>query len=220
MHPHCECICPIELAPALLSKPHTWTCVIRGRSLCRNMIRAGHSPRLVQHLDSMHQRCCQTCGPQLGHWRERGVRQMYSSLSLGAAGPGGVAVLSEDRERVLCRGWRDEGDGDGTFRPIRTQKSPPCRRRRKSSAPPLTLRSSRHRAIRKSLPRSRARLHTFQRLPATKKEPAPMPRAKLPACSSVSPAPMPAFAARPKPRSCPRWFTISTSFATTLRPTP
>jgi hypothetical protein len=31
---------------------------------------------------------------------------------------------------------------------------------------------------------------------------------------------MPAFAARPKPRSCPRWFTISTSFATTLRPTP
>jgi hypothetical protein len=45
-----------------------------------------------------------------------------------------------------------------------------------------------------------------------------MPHAKLTACSSVSPAPMPAFAARPKLRSRPRWFTISTSFATASRP--
>jgi hypothetical protein len=53
-----------------------------------------------------------------------------------------------------------------------------------------------------------------------KKELAPMPHAKLTACSSVSPAPTPAFAARPKLRSRPRWFTISTSFATASRPTP
>src|ERR1700719_1757259 len=36
---------------------------------------------------------------------------MSSSPSLGA---GGLTVLSEDGERVLCRGWRDDGDGDRT----------------------------------------------------------------------------------------------------------
>jgi hypothetical protein len=37
---------------------------------------------------------------------------MNLSLSLGAGGTGGLAVLCEDGERVLCRGWRDDGDGD------------------------------------------------------------------------------------------------------------
>src|ERR1700730_12603010 len=37
---------------------------------------------------------------------------MDLSLSLGAGGPGGLAVVSEDGERVLCRGWRDDGGGD------------------------------------------------------------------------------------------------------------
>ena len=36
---------------------------------------------------------------------------MNLSPSLGA---GGLTVLSEDGERVLCRGWRDDGDGDRT----------------------------------------------------------------------------------------------------------
>jgi serine/threonine protein kinase len=39
---------------------------------------------------------------------------MNLSSSLGAGGPGGLAVLCEDGERVLCRGWHDEGDGDRT----------------------------------------------------------------------------------------------------------
>ncbi len=39
---------------------------------------------------------------------------MNLPLSLGAGGLGGLAVLSEDSERVLCRGWRDETDGDRT----------------------------------------------------------------------------------------------------------
>ena len=39
---------------------------------------------------------------------------MNLSASLGAGGPGGLAVLCEDGERVLCRGWHDEGDGDRT----------------------------------------------------------------------------------------------------------
>ena len=34
------------------------------------------------------------------------------NLSLGAGGAGGFSVLCEDGERVLCRGWRDDGDGD------------------------------------------------------------------------------------------------------------
>src|SRR5260370_26981611 len=37
---------------------------------------------------------------------------MNLSVSLGAGGAGGLAVLCEDGERVLCRGWRDDGDGD------------------------------------------------------------------------------------------------------------
>src|SRR6202166_1467696 len=39
---------------------------------------------------------------------------MNSSSSLGAGGVGSLTVLSEDGERVLCRGWRDDGDGDRT----------------------------------------------------------------------------------------------------------
>jgi serine/threonine protein kinase len=38
---------------------------------------------------------------------------MDLSTSL-AAGPGKLTVLSEDGERVLCRGWRDDGDGERT----------------------------------------------------------------------------------------------------------
>src|SRR3981189_1216201 len=37
---------------------------------------------------------------------------MDLTLSLGTDGAGGLAVLCEDGERVLCRGWRDNGDGD------------------------------------------------------------------------------------------------------------
>ncbi len=37
---------------------------------------------------------------------------MNLSLSLGAGGTGDLTVLCEDGERVLCRGWRDDGDGD------------------------------------------------------------------------------------------------------------
>src|SRR5437588_8061876 len=37
---------------------------------------------------------------------------MNLSLSLGTNGAGGLAVLCEDGERVLCRGWRDDGGGD------------------------------------------------------------------------------------------------------------
>ena len=37
---------------------------------------------------------------------------MNLSLSLGTGGTGGFTVLSEDGERVLCRGWRDDGGGD------------------------------------------------------------------------------------------------------------
>ncbi len=39
---------------------------------------------------------------------------MNLSSSLGAGGDSTLEVLSEDGERVLCRGWRDEGDGDRT----------------------------------------------------------------------------------------------------------
>jgi PAS domain S-box-containing protein len=39
---------------------------------------------------------------------------MNLSSSLGAGGPGSLAVLWEDGERVLCRGWRHDGDGDRT----------------------------------------------------------------------------------------------------------
>jgi PAS domain S-box-containing protein len=50
--------------------------------------------------------------PKLDDWRERGVRQMNLSSLLGPGGDGSLEVLSEDSERVLCRGWRDDGDGD------------------------------------------------------------------------------------------------------------
>src|ERR1700681_2828145 len=39
---------------------------------------------------------------------------MNLSPSLGAGGVSRLTVLSQDGERVLCRGWRDDGDGDGT----------------------------------------------------------------------------------------------------------
>src|SRR3984893_5254374 len=39
---------------------------------------------------------------------------MNLSPSLGASGVSRLTVLLEDGERVLCRGWRDDGDGDGT----------------------------------------------------------------------------------------------------------
>ena len=39
---------------------------------------------------------------------------MNLSSSLGAGGADSLTVLSEDGERVLCRGWRDDGDGDRT----------------------------------------------------------------------------------------------------------
>jgi len=39
---------------------------------------------------------------------------MNLSPSLGAGGVSRLTVLLEDRERVLCRGWRDDGGGDGT----------------------------------------------------------------------------------------------------------
>src|SRR6195256_3499764 len=37
---------------------------------------------------------------------------MNLSLFLGTDGAGGLALLCEDGERVLCRGWRDDGNGD------------------------------------------------------------------------------------------------------------
>jgi PAS domain S-box-containing protein len=39
---------------------------------------------------------------------------MNLSPSLGAGGISRLTVLLEDGERVLCRGWREDGDGDGT----------------------------------------------------------------------------------------------------------
>jgi hypothetical protein len=39
---------------------------------------------------------------------------MNLSPSLGAGGVSRLTVLLEDGERVLCRGWRDHGDGHGT----------------------------------------------------------------------------------------------------------
>jgi PAS domain S-box-containing protein len=39
---------------------------------------------------------------------------MNLSSSLGAGGAGSLAVLWEDGERVLCRGWRDDGNGERT----------------------------------------------------------------------------------------------------------
>ena len=39
---------------------------------------------------------------------------MNLSPSLGAGGISRLTVLLEDGERVLCRGWRDDGNGDGT----------------------------------------------------------------------------------------------------------
>src|ERR1700716_1026900 len=39
---------------------------------------------------------------------------MNLSPLLGAGGVSRLTVLSEDGERVLCRGWRDDGDGEGT----------------------------------------------------------------------------------------------------------
>src|SRR6195256_6257081 len=37
---------------------------------------------------------------------------MNLSLSRGTDGAGGLTLLCEDGERVLCRGWRDDGNGD------------------------------------------------------------------------------------------------------------
>src|SRR5216683_886977 len=42
------------------------------------------------------------------------VGQMHLPSSLGAGAPSSLAVLWEDGERVLCRGWRDDGDADRT----------------------------------------------------------------------------------------------------------
>src|SRR5260370_14162991 len=49
------------------------------------------------------------------------VGQMHLPSSLGAGAPSSLAVLWEDLavlwedgERVLCRGWRDDGDADRT----------------------------------------------------------------------------------------------------------
>jgi serine/threonine protein kinase len=39
---------------------------------------------------------------------------MHLSSSLGADGPGSLAVLWVDGERVLCRGWRHDGGGERT----------------------------------------------------------------------------------------------------------
>jgi hypothetical protein len=39
------------------------------------------------------------------------VRQMNSSSSPGAGRASSLTVLWEDGERVLCRGWRDDGHG-------------------------------------------------------------------------------------------------------------
>src|SRR5450631_2019919 len=39
---------------------------------------------------------------------------MNLSPSLGAGGVSRLTVVYEDGERVLCRGWRDDGDGDRT----------------------------------------------------------------------------------------------------------
>jgi hypothetical protein len=39
---------------------------------------------------------------------------MNLSSSLGAGWASSLTVLCEDGERVLCRGWRDDGDGDRT----------------------------------------------------------------------------------------------------------
>ncbi|HWN48548.1 MAG TPA: protein kinase, partial [Xanthobacteraceae bacterium] len=36
---------------------------------------------------------------------------MNLSVSLGAGGTSSLTVLGEDGERVLCRGWRDDGNG-------------------------------------------------------------------------------------------------------------
>src|SRR6202521_3710881 len=39
---------------------------------------------------------------------------MHLFSSLAAGGASNLRVLCEDGERVLCRGWRDDGDGDRT----------------------------------------------------------------------------------------------------------
>src|SRR6202521_2452258 len=39
---------------------------------------------------------------------------MNLSPSLGAGGVSRLTALLEDGERVLCRGWRDDGDANGT----------------------------------------------------------------------------------------------------------
>jgi hypothetical protein len=40
---------------------------------------------------------------------------MNLSPLLGRGGIRRLTVLSEEGERVLCRGWRDDGDGSGTL---------------------------------------------------------------------------------------------------------
>ena len=39
---------------------------------------------------------------------------MNFSLSIGAGGASSLTVLCEDGERILCRGWRDNINGDRT----------------------------------------------------------------------------------------------------------
>jgi hypothetical protein len=52
------------------------------------------------------------CSPRLCRGVSAGIRKM--NLSLGAGGASDLSVLCEDGERVLCRGWRDDGDGART----------------------------------------------------------------------------------------------------------
>ncbi|MBV8663255.1 MAG: hypothetical protein JO107_09150, partial [Hyphomicrobiales bacterium] len=42
-----------------------------------------------------------------------GVRQLELSFPFGARREDGLQVLWEDGERVLCRGWRADGEGGG-----------------------------------------------------------------------------------------------------------
>src|ERR1700719_794981 len=50
----------------------------------------------------------------VGQWRENGIRRMNLASSVGAGWADSLTVLSQDDDRVLCRGWRDDGDGERT----------------------------------------------------------------------------------------------------------
>ena len=71
---------------------------------------------LLLHLDSIpltsYNRAYREAATTQSGFAKPPRRQMNLSLSLGAGGPDGLAVLCEDGERVLCRGWRDDGDDD------------------------------------------------------------------------------------------------------------